>query len=431
MPISVETLALARKSIKKSLSGYAKVSQLSVVKDGSSTDSVSSYKFIYTDDNGSQIILGEPINIPKDFLVKSATVKICIEPNVPVEGYEVGDKYIDFEINTKDGEGEESHLYIAVKDLIQLDAGAGIEIDATTISVNYGNGLKINDDDTSEDKGKLEVDFDKVGQFAYAKLMYVSGESAIITQDEEKLLTQDDYTIVFDTNIDEPGYISDVTYNKIKELSETNQIKVIGRIYTENDEFIGSADFIGDCFVISLYDEESTQIICLYYDTDNDYWKPEKYYPLGKSDTYVKKAGDTGIGDLEFEGSATFNSDDDERVSINSSAVVVAGTGGIATSIRSTGLNMNITGASAQLLPNSLKLTDGMHTPVSSKYQTSKIIYTPYRSNGYELTFPEQSGTFALTSDLDALVADDITEQEYADIFNNTAPFECADKEEF
>ena len=58
------------------------------------------------------------IDIPKDYLVKSGTVKTVTIADDPVNGYEVGDKYIDFVINTKDSSGTDEHIYINVKDLI-------------------------------------------------------------------------------------------------------------------------------------------------------------------------------------------------------------------------------------------------------------------------------------------------------------------------
>lgn len=76
------------------------------------------------------------IEIPKDFLVKSATVKTVTETNTPYDGAIVDDKYIDFVINSKDdtsGTGE--HLYIPAKSLIDEYTG-----EATgTISVTVDN----------------------------------------------------------------------------------------------------------------------------------------------------------------------------------------------------------------------------------------------------------------------------------------------------
>lgn len=72
------------------------------------------------------------VNIPKDFLVKSASVKTCTVADEPVKGYKVGDKYIDFVINAKEGTGTESHVYLLVNELVDAYiAGAGITISAS------------------------------------------------------------------------------------------------------------------------------------------------------------------------------------------------------------------------------------------------------------------------------------------------------------
>lgn len=66
--------------------------------------------------NGVQT--GSKINIPKDYLVKSASVETVTTADTPVQGYEVGDTYLDFVINTKDNTGSDEHLYLLVTDLI-------------------------------------------------------------------------------------------------------------------------------------------------------------------------------------------------------------------------------------------------------------------------------------------------------------------------
>jgi len=77
---------------------------------------IASYKLV--DATGAQ--KGATINIPKDFLVKSAELKTCTQDNVPVEGYRVGDKYIDFVINSKDASVADSHIYIKVTELVDV-----------------------------------------------------------------------------------------------------------------------------------------------------------------------------------------------------------------------------------------------------------------------------------------------------------------------
>lgn len=66
-------------------------------------------------ENGTQV--GTKINIPKDFLVKGASLKTSSANNSPQAGFVEGDKYLDFVINTKDGSDIDEHLYINVKDL--------------------------------------------------------------------------------------------------------------------------------------------------------------------------------------------------------------------------------------------------------------------------------------------------------------------------
>ena len=83
--------------------------------------------------------VGASINIPKDYLVKSATMETCTTMNNPVTGYMVGDKYLDFVINTKDNTGTSEHLYILVSDLVDTyTAGAGLTLSSNEFSI--GNG---------------------------------------------------------------------------------------------------------------------------------------------------------------------------------------------------------------------------------------------------------------------------------------------------
>lgn len=65
--------------------------------------------------NGAQV--GSKINIPRDFLVRSASLGTSAANNSPQAGFVAGDKYIDFIINTKDNSATDEHLYINVKDL--------------------------------------------------------------------------------------------------------------------------------------------------------------------------------------------------------------------------------------------------------------------------------------------------------------------------
>lgn len=93
--------------------------------------------------------VGDVINIPKDYLVKSAEVKTSTGEDDP-SGLPSGTKYIDFTINTYDsasGTGTTSHIYLNVEDLVDVyTAGNGISIsEANVVSAKVvaGNGLSV------------------------------------------------------------------------------------------------------------------------------------------------------------------------------------------------------------------------------------------------------------------------------------------------
>lgn len=77
--------------------------------------------------------VGTSINIPKDMVLQSGSLKTCTTANQPVTGYAVGDKYIDLVLANADN----SHIYIFVKDLVDVyTSGEGITITNSVISVN-------------------------------------------------------------------------------------------------------------------------------------------------------------------------------------------------------------------------------------------------------------------------------------------------------
>lgn len=99
-------------------------------------------------------VAGSVINIPKDYLVKSAEVKTCTTADTPVQGYVVGDKYIDFVVNTVDNDGTASHIYLLVSELVDVyTAGNGINItNQNVVSVKLSqtaNGLSLDNNGLS------------------------------------------------------------------------------------------------------------------------------------------------------------------------------------------------------------------------------------------------------------------------------------------
>lgn len=90
--------------------------------------------------------LATEINIPKDFLVKSATLETVTAADTPYSGAVVGDKYIDFVINAKDAPETAEHIYLPVNDLVDVyTAGNGLTLSNGQFSVvvdsTSANGL--------------------------------------------------------------------------------------------------------------------------------------------------------------------------------------------------------------------------------------------------------------------------------------------------
>lgn len=122
------------------------VSSVDLAKD---TTAVDGYAASYTlSVNGTP--LSTKINIPKDFLVKSATLATVSTADTPYSGAAIGDKYIDFVINSKDasdGTGAE-HIYLPVSDLVNTyTAGNGLSLSSGAFSVaidsSNANGLSV------------------------------------------------------------------------------------------------------------------------------------------------------------------------------------------------------------------------------------------------------------------------------------------------
>ena len=103
------------------------------------------------DETGTAVECGK-INIPKDYLVKSAEIKEVTTADDPYTGAKVGDKYIDFVINVKSGTATDEHVYLPVNDLVDVyTAGNGIDISATNvvsvkIDTANANGLGVGAD---------------------------------------------------------------------------------------------------------------------------------------------------------------------------------------------------------------------------------------------------------------------------------------------
>ena len=105
------------------------------------------------------IIGADKINIPKDFVVKAASMKEVVAADKETGGifendatFSIGDKYIDLEVNTQDATAplsNSTHLYINVKDLVDTyTQGDGILISSNAIStkIKSNGGAAVDSD---------------------------------------------------------------------------------------------------------------------------------------------------------------------------------------------------------------------------------------------------------------------------------------------
>lgn len=148
------------------------IPEYSIVKLGTATDGYLATYQLQKDGAAA----GVNIDIPKDYLVKSASIKTSTGNGDP-SGFPAGTKYIDFVINTHDtiaGTGTESHIYLNVQDLVDAyTAGNGInisdnnEVSAKVVAANGlsvdANGIKMSLASGDAAGAMSSADFTKLG----------------------------------------------------------------------------------------------------------------------------------------------------------------------------------------------------------------------------------------------------------------------------
>ena len=95
------------------------------------------------------VAVGATIDIPKDYLVRDASLATVNTADTPYAGAVVGDKYIDFVVNTAADNGTETHLYLPINELVdEYFAGTGLELGADntfSVKVVAENGLSVDE----------------------------------------------------------------------------------------------------------------------------------------------------------------------------------------------------------------------------------------------------------------------------------------------
>lgn len=262
------------------------------------------------------------INIPKDYLVRSATIEVVITANTPYSGAVVGDKYIDFVINTKDGAGTgtESHIYIPVNDLVHPISGVNgseinVAVDATnaiSATVNTIDGAKIiYKTETSEGAGD--------GESVKAALTRLDGADTVTGSVAKKIK---DALGLLDADLDAA---TDTT------ITDAEKVAVITGV-TEVDGVITAVDSI-DVDLAGAATRAKTKIIGSVSDTvADDTIKGVKNYignlpSTGTTATTVIGYIDekTGAGISALDGSATIASETGNVVTIKGGITEVDG----------------------------------------------------------------------------------------------------------
>ena len=149
------------------------------------------------------------INIPKDFLVKSATVETVATADSPYSGAQVGDKYIDFVINSKDNDATSSHVYLPVNDLVDVYTGGnGVNIsnsNVVSLDLDANGGLELTGSTDGQKQLAIKLDTTNANGLALTSaglklaLATESAAGAMSAADKvivNKALTSDDIALL-------------------------------------------------------------------------------------------------------------------------------------------------------------------------------------------------------------------------------------------
>lgn len=184
--------------------------------------------------------VGASINIPKDFLVKSASIKTCTQDDVPVQGYVVGDKYFDFVINTKDGSATDEHLYVLVTDLI--DTYTADEVTLTVVN----NEFKVKNGGISSTQLSTGVNT----SLGYADAYHNSPASTITSTDVTN----------WNGKIDTADIVDDLTTADPTKPLSAKQGKILKDLIDSLMPTVDNVVLTSDKSVLSAYDSESATL---------------------------------------------------------------------------------------------------------------------------------------------------------------------------
>ena len=198
--------------------------------------------------------IGAAINIPKDFLVKGASIAEVTVEGQPYTDAKVGDKYIDFVINVKAGAEEaESHIYLPVNELVDVyTAGNGIEISAANVvsaKVVAENGLSVDADGiklavaSAEANGAMSKEhFAKLeaieAQAQVNKLEGVQFNGTDLVIDDNKKVN----VVIAEATEEAAGFMSAADKAKLNKIADEAEVNVLEGVKLNGAEIAIDAD---------------------------------------------------------------------------------------------------------------------------------------------------------------------------------------------
>ena len=205
--------------------------------------------------NGEVVYVGDTINIARDMVLQSASMKTVEEDNVPYEGAVVGDPYIEMIFNDESS----SALYIPMSGLVDVyTAGSGIEIVEGKISVKIAeesNGLVAVD-------GALSIDLatsDKAGALSAVDKAFIDSIPSVYaskkfieaTCEQVKYEISDTpYGTIVNYGDDEIRIMCPNDAEFVKQSvgvgGDVNSYYMTFKTYAPNDNVVGYIEHIGD-----------------------------------------------------------------------------------------------------------------------------------------------------------------------------------------
>lgn len=145
------------------------------------------------------------VTIPKDYLVKNAEVKTVVaadkEPGGIFENddsFQVGDKYLDFTVNTADGTGSgtEKHLYINVDDLM---SAISVQQNAPEVQLAFSSTNELS-------ASIVDIAGTKITYRAAADATYIAVEGGTAFDETATYYTFDGTTYTVDSTVDAENF---------------------------------------------------------------------------------------------------------------------------------------------------------------------------------------------------------------------------------